>query len=36
MTTLSARSRITSSSNSFHPITDCSISTSPTGLASRP
>ena len=36
MTTLSARSRITSISNSFQPITDCSISTSVTGLASRP
>ena len=31
MTTLSALSRITSSSNSFQPMTDSSISTSPTG-----
>ena len=36
MTTLSARSRITSSSYSFQPMTDSSISTSPTGLRSRP
>ena len=31
MTTLSARSRITSSSNSFHPMTDSSTSTSVVG-----
>ena len=36
MTTLSFRSRITSISYSFHPMTDCSISTSVTGEASRP
>ncbi len=36
MTTLSARSRITSSSNSFQPMTDSSMSTSPTGLRSSP
>ena len=36
MTTLSALSRITSSSYSFQPMTDSSISTSPTGLSSRP
>ena len=35
-TTLSARSRITSSSNSPHPITDSSSSTWPIGEASRP
>ncbi len=35
-TTLSARSRITSSSYSFHPNTDCSSRISRTGLASRP
>ena len=35
-TKLSATSRITSSSNSFQPITDSSISTSWTGLSSRP
>ena len=34
-TTLSLWSRITSSSYSFQPSTDCSISTSVTGLASR-
>ena len=33
MTTLSARSRITSSSNSFHPMTDSSTSTVWTGEA---
>ncbi len=32
MTTLSALSRITSSSNSFHPSTDSSMSTSCVGL----
>src|SRR5688500_1956744 len=31
MTTLSARSRMTSSSNSFQPITDSSMSTVPSG-----
>ena len=36
MTTLSALSRITSSSYSFQPMTDCSISTSVTGDASSP
>ena len=36
MTTLSALSRITSSSNSFQPMTDSSISTSLDGLRSRP
>ena len=36
MTTLSFRSRITSSSNSFQPSTDSSTSTSRTGLASSP
>ena len=36
MTTLSALSRITSSSNSFHPMTDSSTSTSPTGLSCSP
>ena len=36
MTTLSLRSRITSSSNSFQPMTASSISTSFTMLASRP
>ena len=36
MTKLSARSRMTSSSYSFHPRTDCSTSTSWTGLAERP
>ncbi len=36
ITALSARSRITSYSNSFQPSMDCSISTCPTGLASRP
>ena len=36
MTTLSFRSRITSSSNSFQPITDSSISTSEVGDRSRP
>ena len=35
-TALSARSRITSSSNSFQPSTDSSIRTRPTGLAVRP
>ena len=35
-TKLSATSRITSSSYSFHPITDSSMSTSCTGLSSRP
>ena len=35
-TKLSARSRMTSSSNSFQPITDSSSSTSWTGLRSRP
>ena len=36
MTTLSARSRITSSSNSPQPSTDSSISTWPIGDAARP
>ena len=36
ITTLSRRSRITSSSNSFHPSTLCSISTWRTGDASSP
>ena len=36
MTTLSARSRITSSSNSFQPITDSSTSTCPAGLCESP
>ena len=36
MTTLSARSRITSSSNSFQPMIDSSISTLPTGDICRP
>ncbi len=36
MTTLSAPSRITSSSNSFQPITERSISTSPMGERSMP
>ncbi len=36
MTALSWRSRISSSSNSFHPRIDSSSSTSVTGLASRP
>ena len=36
MTTLSARSRITSSSNSFQPMTDSSTSTLPTGDSARP
>jgi hypothetical protein len=36
MTTLSLRSRITSSSNSPQPITDSSTSTWPMGLAARP
>ena len=36
ITTLSAWSRITSSSNSPHPITDSSTSTCPIGLAARP
>jgi hypothetical protein len=36
MTTLSARSRITSSSNSFQPITDSSTRTWPAGLCWRP
>ena len=35
-TTLSAWSRITSSSNSFHPVTDRSIRISEIGLAARP
>ncbi len=35
-TTLSCLSRISSSSNSFQPRTDCSTSTSCTGLAARP
>jgi hypothetical protein len=35
-TALSARSRMTSSSNSFHPATDSSTSTSRMGLARRP
>ena len=35
-TKLSARSRMTSSSNSFQPITDSSSSTSWTGLKSMP
>ena len=35
-TQLSALSRITSSSNSFWPAMDCSMSTSVTGEASRP
>ena len=36
MTMLSARSRMTSSSNSFQPITDSSTSTVPTGESCRP
>ena len=36
MTTLSARSRITSSSNSFQPMTDSSTRTWPIGLCCRP
>ncbi len=36
ITTLSARSRITSSSNSFQPMTDSSISTSVMGLVASP
>ena len=36
MTTLSAPSRITSSSNSFQPMTLFSTSTDPTGDNSRP
>ena len=36
ITQLSAVSRMTSISNSFQPMTDCSIMTSPTGLAARP
>ena len=36
MTTLSPRSRITSSSNSFQPITDSSTSTVPTGEVESP
>jgi hypothetical protein len=36
MTTLSLRSRITSSSYSFQPMTDCSMRTSVTGDASNP
>src|ERR1700722_5697843 len=36
MTALSFLSRITSISNSFHPITDCSINTSVTGEAPPP
>jgi hypothetical protein len=36
ITTLSARSRMTSSSYSFHPISDCSTSTSCTGEMSKP
>ena len=36
MTTLSAPSRITSSSNSFQPMTLCSTSTEPTGESSSP
>ena len=36
ITTLSLRSRITSSSNSPQPITDSSTSTWPIGLAARP
>jgi len=36
MTALSAPSRITSSSNSFHPSTDSSTSTSLMGLAANP
>ena len=36
MTQLSARSRITSSSNSFQPAIDCSMRISPIGLAARP
>ena len=36
MTTLSCLSRITSSSYSFQPSTDCSTSTSPRGLCCRP
>ncbi len=36
MMQLSLRSRTTSISNSFQPITDSSISTSRVGLASRP
>ncbi len=35
-TTLSAWSRITSSSYSFHPATDCSMRISDTGLVARP
>ncbi len=35
-TQLSAASRITSSSNSFHPAIDCSTRIWPTGLAARP
>ena len=35
-TKLSATSRITSSSNSFQPMTDSSMRTSCTGLSSRP
>ncbi len=35
-TKLSAQSRITSSSYSFHPMTDSSMSTSCTGLKSSP
>src|SRR5690349_11873286 len=35
MTTLSLRSRITSSSYSFHPINDRSMSTWPTGLIAK-
>ncbi len=35
-TQLSAPSRITSSSNSFHPAIDCSTRICPTGLAARP
>ena len=36
ITQLSARSRITSSSNSFHPAIDCSMRISPIGLAASP
>ena len=36
ITALSAASRITSSSNSFHPTSDSSTRTSPTGEACRP
>jgi len=36
ITTLSLESRISSSSNSFHPMIDSSSSTSVVGLASRP